>query len=79
MTGFQSKRKSAKEREMEDMKEFDAYLGDGVYASFDGIHIWLAANHPENKTVALDPSVFDNLVAYEKRLTLSAMAVDGNA
>ena len=73
MTGFQSKRKSAKERELEDMKEFDAYLGDGVYASFDGTHIWL------NETVALAPHVFDNLVDYEKRLILSAMAVDGNA
>lgn len=64
---------------MEDMTEFDAYLGDGVYASFDGFHIWLAANNPNNKTVALDPSVFDNLVAYEKWLTLSVVAVDGNA
>jgi hypothetical protein len=73
MTGFQSKRKSAKEKEMDDMKEFDAYLGDGVYASFDGTYIWL------NETVALAPRVFDNLVDYEKRLILSAMAVDGNA
>ena len=64
---------------MEDMKEFDAYLGDGVYASFDGFYIWLATDHPANKTVALVPSVFDKLVEYEKRVTLSAMAVDGNA
>lgn len=42
----------------------DVYLGDGVYASFDGYQIWLAVNHHENKVVALDPSVMDTLVRY---------------
>jgi hypothetical protein len=23
----------------------DEYLGDGVYASFDGFQVWLAVNH----------------------------------
>ncbi len=49
------------------------HLGDGVYASFDGYHIWLAANHHANRVVALEPAVFDTLVAYRadlmKRLT----------
>jgi hypothetical protein len=27
----------------------DKYLGDGVYASFNGYQIWLAVNHHENK------------------------------
>ena len=44
------------------------YLGDAVYASFDGYHIWLAVNHHDNKVVALEPSVFASLVRYEKRL-----------
>ena len=44
------------------------YLGDGVYASFDGFQIWLAANHHSNVVIALEPSVFDALVAYRDRL-----------
>jgi len=44
------------------------YLGDGVYASFDGYHIKLAVNHHENHAVALDPDVMDNLIAYSDRL-----------
>lgn len=46
----------------------DVYLGDGVYASFDGYQIWLAANHHENKVVALEPSVFAALMAYAHRV-----------
>ena len=50
------------------MDEHQEYLGDGVYASFDGYLIWLAANHHENKVVALEPYVFLNLCEYVKRL-----------
>lgn len=46
----------------------DIYLGDGVYASFDGYQIWLAVNHHENKQVALEPQVLDALVAYANRV-----------
>ena len=42
----------------------DRYLGDGVYASFDGFQIWLAANHHDNKVVALEPGVLENLLLY---------------
>lgn len=45
-----------------------AYLGDGVYASFDGYQIWLAANHHENKVVALEPAVMRALIAYQARV-----------
>jgi hypothetical protein len=44
------------------------YIGDGVYASFDGFQIWLAANHHENVVIALEPSAFDALIAYRERL-----------
>ena len=44
------------------------YLGDGVYASFDGYQIWLAANHHENKVIALEPSVFAKLCKYAEML-----------
>jgi len=43
------------------------YLGDGVYASFDGYQIWLAVNHHENTVIALEPEVLRALVAYAKR------------
>ena len=44
------------------------YIGDGVYVSFDGYHIWLAANDHKNVVIALEPDVFDALVAYKRRL-----------
>jgi len=50
------------------MEDEATYLGDGVYASFDGYQIWLAVNHHENNVVALEPSVFANLCEYVKRL-----------
>jgi hypothetical protein len=49
-------------------EEFNEYLGDGVYASFDGYQICLAANHHTNKVVALEPEVFEALIRYKKRL-----------
>ena len=47
------------------------YLGDGVYASFDGWQIWLAANHHTNKVIALEPEVWLNLVKYAARIVKS--------
>lgn len=49
---------------MEDKEQGTLYLGDGVYASFDGYQIWLAVNHHENRVVALDIDVMDALVSY---------------
>jgi hypothetical protein len=46
----------------------ETYLGDGVYASFDGYQIWLAANHHENKVLALEPEVFARLCEYAEML-----------
>jgi hypothetical protein len=50
------------------MDEHNTYLGDGVYASFDGYQIWLAVNHHENNVVALDPDVFAQLCKYVEKL-----------
>jgi len=50
------------------MNENDIYLGDGVYASFDGYQIWLAVNHHENKQVALEPKVMEALLEYANRV-----------
>jgi hypothetical protein len=46
----------------------NTYLGDGVYASYDGYQIWLAVNHHENNVVALEPEVFANLCKYVEML-----------
>jgi hypothetical protein len=49
-----------------------SYLGDSVYADFDGYHIILTTENgypddPRNK-IALEPEVMASLKAYEKRL-----------
>lgn len=46
------------------------YLGDGVYASFDGYQVWLAVNHHDNQCVALDPNVLMRLIGYAASLGL---------
>ena len=44
------------------------YLGDGVYAVFDGSGVWLHANDAHNPTdrVYLEPSVFEALRLFVK-------------
>ena len=44
----------------------DRYLGDGVYASFDGYQIWLAEGDHRNKVIALEPDVLQALVKYNE-------------
>ena len=46
----------------------EEYLGDAVYVSFDGYHIWLRTGDGNNQRIALEPSVFTALVNYQKRL-----------
>jgi hypothetical protein len=46
------------------MNEQQTYLGDGVYASFDGYQIWLAVNHHTNNVVAIEPNVMESLMRY---------------
>lgn len=44
----------------------ERYLGDGVYASYDGWHIWLdlrGQGDPHIK-IALDPDVMERLLMY---------------
>ena len=40
------------------------YLGDGVYASFDGYQIWLLTQ--EGGEIALEPEVFAALLKYQQ-------------
>lgn len=47
----------------------DLYLGDGVYASFDGYHVWLdtRAQAPISR-IALEPHVLDHFDAFRRIL-----------
>jgi hypothetical protein len=45
------------------------YLGDGVYATFDGYQIWLRVNdHRSPPLVALEPSVMVALARYADKV-----------
>ena len=45
------------------------YLGDGVYASFDGYHIVLDLRAQDNTTrIALEPAVMHALEQFRKRV-----------
>lgn len=51
---------------------FDEYLGDEVYASFDGYHIILDLRGQDSTTVVhLEPAVFDKLIRYRERMLAS--------
>ena len=51
-------------------KLYLTYLGDGLYASFDGYQIVLMANsHTEpTDTVYLEPEVLENFLEYVRKL-----------
>lgn len=50
----------------------ETYLGDGLYAAWDGYHVVLSANDKcsgnPTDTVYLDPGVVEGLVRFLKRL-----------
>ena len=47
----------------------DTYLGDGVYASFDGYQIWLDLRDQDSTTkIALDASVLRSLIEFTKKI-----------
>ena len=41
------------------------YLGDGVYAEFDGYQVWLSTL--QGMSIALEPTVINNLFKYFER------------
>lgn len=46
----------------------DAYLGDGVYASFDGYHVQLDLRAQDSTTrIALEPTVLRQLISYAQK------------
>jgi len=47
----------------------ETYLGDGLYASFDGFAIWLRAPRENgDHVVALEPQIFAELIRYVAEL-----------
>jgi hypothetical protein len=42
----------------------DRYLGDGVYASFDGYQIWISLH--DGSRIALEPEVIQALLKYQQ-------------
>jgi len=47
----------------------DVHLGDGVYASWDGYHIWLDLRGQDSTTrIALEPAVLAALDEYRSRV-----------
>jgi len=57
----------------------ETYLGDGLYAKFDGYHIVLRApREEEDHWVALEPNVFENLLEYRKKLYEDAEKLTDN-
>lgn len=59
---------------MSETRQFEEYIGDGVYASFDGYQIWLRTQRLGNDwhEIALEPSVYVTLQDYVTRLRAKA-------
>lgn len=51
------------------LSTYDKYIGDGIYASYDGYHIILDLRGQDDTTrIVLEPSVFNALIAYREWL-----------
>lgn len=59
--------------EFKSMYSKEIYLGDGLYAHFDGYHFVLRAPREfGDHHVALEPPVFDALIEYRQRVYADA-------
>jgi hypothetical protein len=59
-------------RYMKPDERLGAYLGDGVYASFDGWHVWLRTDKDDQvHEIALEPAVFNELKLYVEKVILA--------
>jgi hypothetical protein len=52
----------------------ETYLGDAVYASFDGYQIWLRTGDGNDQRIALDPDVYSALTRYVQALKRGAQS-----
>lgn len=56
------------------MNERETYLGNGLYDSFDGRQFWLRAPRGDvDHVVALEPEVFNALIAYRTKILISIL------
>lgn len=44
------------------------YLGDAVYAHFDGYQIWLETGDGNQQKIALEPAVFSALLKFAEKI-----------
>ena len=51
------------------MTEDRQYIGDGVYAWFDGYQVWIYTSNgvEESKPIALDPLTMNSLINYANK------------
>lgn len=60
------------------MKIHPRYLGDAVYATFDGYRIWLLTGshdeHVATNRIALEAEVFEALVKYQRDVVVAVQA-----
>ena len=54
--------------------QFRNYLGDGVYAEFDGYQIWLSTL--EGSRIALDNATFNSLIDFHKKIDFPTQRVE---
>lgn len=58
----------------------ETYLGDGLYAHFDGYQFWLRApREGGDHEVALEPPVFDALLKYRAQVYIDANLIENEA
>lgn len=63
-------------KEFKEKYEKEFYLGDGLYAHFDGYQIVLRAPRENgDHTVCLEPMVFNMLVAYRENILMDAKEI----
>jgi hypothetical protein len=57
----------------EDERKNHSYIGDGVYAQWDGFGFWLRANHHTDEQctdkIYIEPSVLNSLNQFHEHLT----------
>lgn len=59
-------------------QKYKEYLGDSVYAQFDGYHIVLTTEngYEATNTIALEPAVYHALIHYRQRLLAVLNAIE---
>jgi len=54
---------------MSENEKIESYLGDGVYASWDGYHVWLDLRMQGEERIALEPAALQRLDEFRDRIS----------